>query len=61
MKRATKNVLRSQPSHLQRRRRLASPAAEAEKRAAQVEILKRLSVLDQDEYDCLRKAYLSRL
>jgi hypothetical protein len=37
------------------------PTAEAEKRAAQVEILKRLNVLDQDEYDCLRKAYLSRL
>ena len=37
------------------------PAEEAEKRAAQVEVLKRLSVLDQDEYDCLRKAYLARL
>ena len=37
------------------------PSEEAEKRAAQVEILKRLNVLDQDEYDCLRKAYLSRL
>jgi hypothetical protein len=34
---------------------------EAEKRAAQVEVLKRISVLDQDEYDCLRKAYLDRL
>ncbi len=37
------------------------PAEEAEKRAAQVEALKRLGVLDQDEYDCLRKAYLDRL
>lgn len=36
-------------------------AEEAEKRAAQVEALKRLSVLDQEEYDCLRKAYLDRL
>lgn len=34
---------------------------EAEKRAAQVEALKRLDLLDQDEYDCLRKAYLERL
>jgi hypothetical protein len=39
--------------------RLASE--EAEKRAAQVEVLKRLNVIDQDEYDCLRKAYLDRL
>jgi hypothetical protein len=37
------------------------PADEAERRAAQVEALKRMSVLDQDEYDCLRKAYLERL
>ena len=37
------------------------PAEEAEKRAAQVEVLKRLSLLDQEEYDCLRKAYLARL
>jgi len=37
------------------------PTEEAEKRAAQVEALKRLSVLEQDEYDCLRKAYLDRL
>ncbi len=36
-------------------------AEEAEKRAAQVEALKRLNVLDQEEYDCLRKAYLDRL
>jgi hypothetical protein len=36
-------------------------AEEAEKRAAQVEALKRLGVLDQEEYDCLRKAYLDRL
>ena len=34
---------------------------EAERRVAQVEALKRLNVLDQDEYDCLRKAYLDRL
>ncbi|MGH7281783.1 MAG: hypothetical protein ACRELY_09695, partial [Polyangiaceae bacterium] len=37
------------------------PSDEAEKRAAQVEVLKRINVLDQDEYDCLRKAYLERL
>ena len=37
------------------------PSEEAEKRAAQVEVLKRLSLIDQDEYDCLRKAYLARL
>lgn len=37
------------------------PAAEAERRAAQVEALKRMSVLEPDEYDCLRKAYLERL
>ncbi len=37
------------------------PTEDAERRAAQVEALKRLSVLDQDEYDCLRKAYLDRL
>jgi hypothetical protein len=37
------------------------PAQEAETRAAQVEALKRLNVLDQAEYDCLRKAYLDRL
>jgi hypothetical protein len=37
------------------------PADEAERRAAQVEALKRMGVLDQDEYDCLRKAYLERL
>lgn len=37
------------------------PPDEAEKRAAQVEALKRLEVLDQQEYDCLRKAYLDRL
>lgn len=37
------------------------PSEEAEKRAAQVEALKRLNVIEQDEYDCLRKAYLDRL
>jgi hypothetical protein len=37
------------------------PSEEAERRAAQVEVLKRLGVVDQDEYDCLRKAYLERL
>ena len=37
------------------------PSEDAEKRAAQVEVLKRINVLDQDEYDCLRKAYLERL
>jgi hypothetical protein len=39
--------------------RLASE--DAEKRAAQIEVLKRIDVLDQEEYDCLRKAYLDRL
>jgi hypothetical protein len=39
--------------------RLASD--EAERRAAQVDVLKRLNVIDQEEYDCLRKAYLDRL
>jgi hypothetical protein len=37
------------------------PSEEAERRAKQIEVLKRISVLDQDEYDCLRKAYLDRL
>jgi hypothetical protein len=37
------------------------PTHEAETRAAQVETLKRLGILDQTEYDCLRKAYLERL
>jgi hypothetical protein len=37
------------------------PTGEAEARAAQVEVLKRIGVLEQSEYDCLRKAYLSRL
>jgi hypothetical protein len=37
------------------------PSDEAERRAAQVEVLKRLNIIDQDEYDCLRKAYLDRL
>ncbi|MBX3192416.1 MAG: hypothetical protein KF819_35825 [Labilithrix sp.] len=37
------------------------PTDEAERRAAQVEALKRQNVLDQSEYDCLRKAYLDRL
>lgn len=37
------------------------PTEEAEARAAEVEVLKRVGVIDQNEYDCLRKAYLSRL
>ena len=37
------------------------PTDEAEARAAQVEVLKRIGVLEQNEYDCLRKAYLGRL
>lgn len=37
------------------------PSDEAERRAAQVESLKRINVIDQAEYDCLRKAYLNRL
>jgi hypothetical protein len=37
------------------------PTEEAERRAAQVEALKRQNILDQAEYDCLRKAYLNRL
>lgn len=36
-------------------------AEEAERRAAQVEVLKRIGVLDEADYDCLRKAYLARL
>lgn len=34
---------------------------DAERRAAQVDALKRLGILEQAEYDCLRKAYLERL
>ena len=37
------------------------PSEEAERRAAQVEALKRQNILEQSEYDCLRKAYLNRL
>ena len=37
------------------------PAKEAERRVAQVDALKRLGVLDEAEFDCLRKAYLERL
>jgi hypothetical protein len=37
------------------------PSQEAEARAAQIEVLKRMGTLDEDEYDCLRKAYLERL
>jgi hypothetical protein len=37
------------------------PTEDAEARAGQVEVLKRLGLLDQSEYDCLRKAYLGRL
>jgi hypothetical protein len=37
------------------------PSDEAERRTAQVEALKRINVIDQAEYDCLRKAYLNRL
>ncbi|MBS2011656.1 MAG: hypothetical protein JST00_01985 [Deltaproteobacteria bacterium] len=37
------------------------PTDEAERRTAQVEALKRINVLEQAEYDCLRKAYLNRL
>ncbi len=37
------------------------PAEDAEARTGQVEVLKRLGLLDQAEYDCLRKAYLGRL
>lgn len=37
------------------------PSEEAERRMLQVETLRRLSVLDPREYDCLRKAYLDRL
>jgi hypothetical protein len=37
------------------------PSEEAERRTAQVEVLKRIGILDHEEYDCLRKAYLSRL
>ncbi|AKV04605.1 hypothetical protein AKJ09_11268 [Labilithrix luteola] len=34
---------------------------EAERRAAQVEALKRMGVVEREDYDCLRKAYLDRL
>jgi len=37
------------------------PSEEAEKRVGQVEALKRMGVLDQEEFDCLRKAFLARL
>jgi hypothetical protein len=37
------------------------PTEEAEARAAQVEVLKRIGLLEPSEYDCLRKAYLGRL
>ncbi len=37
------------------------PPEEAEKRVAQVDALKRLGVITQDEFDCLRTAYLARL
>jgi hypothetical protein len=37
------------------------PPEEAEKRVAQVDALKRLDVLTQEEFDCLRTAYLARL
>ena len=37
------------------------PADEVERRTGQVEVLKRLGILDSVEYDCLRKAYLERL
>ncbi len=37
------------------------PSDEAEKRVGQVEALKRMGVLDQQEFDCLRKAFLARL
>lgn len=39
----------------------ALPAKEAERRVAQVDALKRLGVIDEAEFDCLRKAYLERL
>lgn len=37
------------------------PSQEAEKRIAQVDALKRQGILDEKEFECLRKAYLSRL
>lgn len=37
------------------------PPEEAEKRVAQVDALKRLGVITQEEFDCLRTAYLARL
>jgi hypothetical protein len=37
------------------------PAKEAERRVAQVDALKRLGVIDEAEFDCLRTAYLERL
>ncbi|HVY44603.1 MAG TPA: hypothetical protein VHB21_01940 [Minicystis sp.] len=37
------------------------PAEEAERRVGQVEALKRMGVLEQDEFECLKKALLARL
>jgi hypothetical protein len=37
------------------------PSEEVEKRVAQADALRRQGILDQDEFDCLRKAFLSRL
>ena len=37
------------------------PPEEAEKRVAQVDALKRLGVITQEEFDCLKTAYLARL
>jgi hypothetical protein len=37
------------------------PSEEAERRVGQVEALKRLGVIDNEEFECLRKAYLARL
>lgn len=37
------------------------PSEEAEKRMAQIDALKRQEVLDEEEFECLRKAFLARL
>lgn len=56
-----KTATRAEPAICSAARGQRLPSKDAETRAAQVEVLKRLNVLDQSEYDCLRKAYLERL
>jgi hypothetical protein len=60
-KRSTKSEARPEPPICSAGHGARLPTEEAERRAAQVAVLKRLGVVDPDEYDCLRKAYLDRL